>query len=295
MTGETVLSVCQNDAGRRLDRILRNYFVEFPLSFINRLLRKKKVLVNGIARSGNYRVAQGDTITVKAAGENTGPTPPRPAPSEAEKTRLRIIYEDDDLLVVDKPRGMLTHGENSLASEVLAYLDGKIPTSLSFHPGPLHRLDRNTSGLVVFGKSLAGSQFFTHALQNGLVRKYYLALADGFIEKEETWEDYLERDKTEKKTYAATHHTAQKALTKIRPIKAKNGMTCIEAEIATGRTHQIRAQCGIHGHPLSGDKKYGGSSQNKGYFLRAYKMVIEKDGLLKTWQTAASPFGDTGE
>ncbi|MDR1232038.1 MAG: RluA family pseudouridine synthase [Spirochaetaceae bacterium] len=304
------LIACENDSGRRLDRILRKQFPAFSLSFINRLLRKKKVLVNGNAREGGYRVACGDRIEIKHAGEPETPdqTPgsriPEPETPESKRPSLCIVYEDDDLLVVDKPAGMLTHGtldtpdtlgtpeKESLASAVTAYLADKIPASLSFRPGPLHRLDRNTSGLVVFGKSLKGAQFFTQATQNGHVKKYYLAIVDGVLEKEAVWEDYLVRDKAKKITRAAngdsqkTAETAKKAVLRVRPIKTENGATLIEAEISSGKTHQIRVQCNIHGHPLRGDKKYGGSfqknsqksSQKTGYFLRAYKIVIHKYG-----------------
>jgi 23S rRNA pseudouridine955/2504/2580 synthase len=295
MSTAVTLTASENDADRRLDRVLRKRFPDFPLSFISRLLREKKVLVNGKARDGGWHVGAGDTIVVKANGE-TGTQNPKPfvrPPSGTEKPPavkpptvkppLHIIYEDDDLLVLDKPRGVLTHGENSLESDVTAYLVGKIPASLSFRPGPLHRLDRNTSGLLVFGKSLAGARFFTQATQNGQVTKRYLALVEGVLEKEEVWEDYLVREKEKKVTRAAdgresARKPARKAVTRVRPLETRNGDTLIEAEISSGKTHQIRAQCGIHGHPLCGDKKYGGGFQPNGYFLRAYRIVIEKDG-----------------
>ncbi|MDR1095565.1 MAG: RluA family pseudouridine synthase [Spirochaetaceae bacterium] len=291
MNRTITLTACENDSGRRLDRILRKQFPAFSLSFINRLLRKKKVLVNGHTRDGGYRVASGDRIEVQTAGEpGISDQTHDPEPPQMETPPLCVIYEDDDLLVVDKPAGMLTHGtlkNESLASIVAAYLADKIPASLSFRPGPLHRLDRNTSGLVVFGKSLKGAQFFTQATQNGRVTKYYLALVDGVMEKEAVWEDYLVRDKAKKITRAAGDHSqktkasAKKAVMRARPIKSESktesDVTLIEAEISSGKTHQIRVQCGIHGHPLRGDKKYGGSPWKTDYFLRAYKIVIQKD------------------
>ncbi|MDR1469128.1 MAG: RluA family pseudouridine synthase [Spirochaetaceae bacterium] len=296
------LEAKENDAGRRLDRILRKHFPAFPLSFINRLLREKKVRVNGKARDGAYRVASGDVITVTRAAQSPVPISPpvrpvaqreKPAPSGPA---LRIVYEDDDLLVVDKPMGLLTHGllthsnkdgEESLASRVSAYLADRIPASLSFRPGPLHRLDRNTSGLVVFGKSLKGARFFTHATQQGLVKKQYLALVCGTIEQEEVWEDFLVRDQETRKTRAARPgEPAKRAVTRIRPLEAGEGGTLIEAEISSGKTHQIRVQCALHGHPLCGDKKYGGAPRHGGSFLRAYKIVIETDGETRAWRAS---------
>jgi 23S rRNA pseudouridine955/2504/2580 synthase len=299
MNRTITLTACANDAGRRLDRILRKQFPAFSLSFINRLLRKKKVSVNGIVQDGGYRVICGDRIeikiiNIKTAGEGEIVDSEICDPVSAEPAvpgtpPLCIVYEDEDLLAVDKPAGILTHGENSLAAAVAAYLADRIPASLSFRPGPLHRLDRNTSGLVVFGKSLKGAQFFTQATQSGTVRKYYLALVDGILEKEAVWEDYLVRDKARKITRAAGGHgqktagTVKKAVMRVRPMKteAETGATLIEAEISSGKTHQIRVQCSIHGLPLRSDKKYGGSFHGSfrqtGYFLRAYKLIIPKD------------------
>jgi 23S rRNA pseudouridine955/2504/2580 synthase len=294
--GLVALTAQENDAGRRLDRILRKHFPAFPLSFINRLLREKKVRVNGKAQNGAYRVMPGDTITVPGSkalslGQSRGESAARSPQSGPEGLhgKWRIVYEDDDLLVADKPKGLLTHGllthgkdngQESLASRVSAYLAGRIPASLSFRPGPLHRLDRNTSGLVVFGKSLKGARFFTEATQRGLVKKYYLALVSGIVEKEEVWEDYLFRDKKNKKTRAASgdaypDNPAKKAVTRIRPLEAGDGETLVEVEISSGKTHQIRAQCALHGHPLCGDQKYGGVPRQGGYFLRAHRIVIE--------------------
>ena len=295
----------ENDGGRRLDRILRKHFTELPLSLIARLLRSNKVTVNGTARQGAYRVCSGETIVISGikqlltpqlVDDRTTPAPASAAASAPAATAapLDIIYEDGDFLVVNKPKGLLTHRPDggktgtghergsppqpdTLACMVAAYLTDKIERSLSFRPGPLHRLDRNTCGLVVCGKSLKGARFFSEALRAGQVRKFYHALVDGVIDGEAEWVDLLVRDDRAKKTGRGTADAGapaggKRAVTRVRPLKVEDGRTVIEAEILTGRTHQIRAQCALHGHPLSGDTKYGGSFRADGYELTAVRI-----------------------
>jgi 23S rRNA pseudouridine955/2504/2580 synthase len=284
------ITASENDDGRRLDRILRKSFTDFPLSLIARLLRGGKVTVDGRACSGGYRVHSGETIVVHGAGREGGLYTEQPADAGAFPAAfsLNIVYEDGDFLVINKPKGLLTHAPDkggaarthngdvrTLSEAVSAYLSGKIAPSLSFRPGPLHRLDRNTRGLIVFGKSLKGARFFSDALREGRVRKFYHALVDGHVSREEVWDDLLIRDGRAKKTGGADTALGKRAVTRVRPLQQQDIRTVIEAEIMTGRTHQIRAQCALHGHPLSGDRKYGGSFRAGGYELRAVRIVVE--------------------
>ena len=149
MDGPITLTAQENDAGRRLDRILRKHFPAFPLSFINRMLREKKVRVGGTARDGAYRVMPGDVITVARAAQSPGPLRPaadhaKPAPSVSA---LRIVYEDDDLLVVDKPVGVLTHGRDEGKADgpenrpLYCILEDRARHSILNSELPLTRLD----------------------------------------------------------------------------------------------------------------------------------------------------------
>ncbi|GHV87660.1 RNA pseudouridine synthase [Spirochaetia bacterium] len=200
-----------------------------------------------------------------------------------------IIWQGAGLLAVNKPAGIAVHGSDrrstdrrsidrrsteSLDTQVQAYLAGKLPPSLSFKPGPLHRLDKPTSGIVVFSVTLEGAQIFTALLRERQLRKRYIALADGCIEKAETWEESLIRDRQQEKTFPAATNTpgAKPALTRALPLAVTRRYSLIMLEIETGRTHQIRAQAAFHGHPLSGDRKYGGAPFSGGLLLHAWSL-----------------------
>ncbi|GHV81597.1 hypothetical protein AGMMS49991_01550 [Spirochaetia bacterium] len=159
-------------------------------------------------------------------------------------------------------------------TQVQAYLAGKLPPSLSFKPGPLHRLDKPSSGIVVFSLTLEGAQLFSALLREHRLRKRYIALTDGCLENAETWDDPLIRDHEQEKTFPAAQNTpgAKPALTRILPLAATRRYSLIMLEIETGRTHQIRAQAAFHRHPLSGDRKYGGSPLPCGLLLHAWSL-----------------------
>jgi 23S rRNA pseudouridine955/2504/2580 synthase len=191
----------EDDDGRRLDRILRKSCPAAPLSALHRLLRKGAVRVNGKKATADLRVSAGDVIEFMMEGEVSpyAPvTPPHnpPAPSPI----LKILFESADVLALNKGAGVVVHGESSLESAVRGYVAGRIPQSLSFSPGPAHRLDRGTSGVILFSKSLAGARYISGGLREGVFRKTYLAIVEGTITGEEIWEDTLSRDSDAKKT-----------------------------------------------------------------------------------------------
>jgi 23S rRNA pseudouridine955/2504/2580 synthase len=269
------ITIGKDDHDRRLDRILRKAFEDFPLSFIHRLIRKKQVLINNVPAKMDARVHEGDILSIKASITlPTGSVPvPKEVNAETRLPKLDVLYESSDLLIVNKKAGIEVHGPESLETQVQAYLKDKLPSSVSFKPGPLHRLDKPTSGIIAFSKSLEGARRFSEALQNGTIKKYYLALMEGIIEKEERWEDMLFRDENLKKTFR-DEHRGQKAVMTLHPLMTASRYTLAFIELETGRTHQIRAQGSIHHHPLAGDKKYGGSFLQGGFFLHAWKLAI---------------------
>ena len=272
------LIAAADDSGRRLDRILRKALPDLPLSAIHRLLRKGGVLVDGKAMSADYRVLAGQTIMLRSpvpSPKSQIPKPQSPVPSPYSLTDI-ILFEGAGLLILNKPAGLRVHGRESLEDLVLSYLEPKLPPSLSFRPGPLHRLDRPTSGIIAFSTNLEGARFFSAMMRNRILKKQYLALVSGVIEKTEIWEDKLARDGRRKKTFRSFGE-AKTALTKITPLLGDGVRTLVLAEIETGRTHQIRAQAAAHGHPLLGDKKYG-AMQNEAldytgrFLLHAWRM-----------------------
>lgn len=194
----------------------------------------------------------------------------------------RIVYEDENLLIYNKPRGVIVHGEkDSLDVMVKDYLSDKVKNSLSFSPGPLHRLDRNTEGLIVFSVSLNGARTFTQMLQQGDIQKYYITIVDGEFKDREEWIDNISRDN--EKLISKLDQNGKKAHSIFIPLYRKNGKTVALIEIKTGRTHQIRTQCSIHSRPLSGDIKYNNNTKFSSYFLAALSLTFSKnsDILLK--------------
>ena len=267
----------ENDKGRRLDRVLRKALPDHSLPLLHRLLRQKKVLINGVPAKAQDRLGSGDKITVLTLkDEKTAKNPDLHRP---DKENLDILWQDCGLIAVNKPCGIAVHGDGSLDTMVRSFLADKLPPSLSFVPGPLHRLDKPSSGAVVFSASLEGARLFSSLLREQKVKKTYLAIVDGIVKKEEIWEDGLFRDKELKKTFVAKTDGGKNAITIIKPLataeKEKRGYSLITAEIVTGRTHQIRAQAASHGYPLSGDKKYlpdRSAARSSGFFLHAWKL-----------------------
>jgi len=261
----------ENDSGRRLDRILRKLLAGYPLPLIHRLLRQKKVLVNGKPGKAQDRIESGVTISISSLEniQTQKPSTRRFPPPE-------ILWQGAGLIAVNKPTGLAVHGPDSLDDIVRFYLAEKLPPSLSFKPGPLHRLDKPSSGIVVFSASLEGARLFTSLMREHKVRKTYLAIIEGELKKEEIWQDDLIRDKEMKKSFVLQDDTdgGKSAVTKATPLASDGKYTLIKAEIATGRTHQIRTQAAFHGYPLAGDKKYGGKKFGKesGFFLHAWKL-----------------------
>ena len=266
------LIAAADDDGRRLDRILRKTLGKLPLSAIHRLLREGAVLVDGKAATAAYRIHEGQIInvyTLDSAGfeKTTAQTP-------SLKTRINqnfpdILYEGEGLLVINKPAGFPVHAGKgninrpSLETLVRSYLSEKIPSSLSFKPGPLHRLDMPSSGVLVFSASLNGARLFSTLMRERKIRKFYLSLIEGKIENTEVWQDELKHDSASKN-----------ALTKVSPIINNQECTLILAEIVTGRKHQIRIQAASRGYPLQGDRKYGAKNTEKPFFLHAWRLEL---------------------
>ena len=291
----TSLTAAADDDGRRLDRVLRKAMPDTALSAIHRLLRKGAVRVNGEIAAANRRIRTGENISVTSvisvipviSAISAIPVPP----SLSKHTFPEILFEGEGLLILNKPAGLSVHGGGSslkspekenLQGLVYAYLKPKLPPSLSFRPGPLHRLDQPSSGVIVFSTNLQGARFFSELMKKRKIKKYYLTLLEGKIEKAEIWQDELVRDQRLKKSFAKTENgktakAAKAALTRISPIAVNAGFSLVLAEIETGRTHQIRAQAASRGYPLLGDSKYGSSSKHRGFLLHAWKMKFPDD------------------
>ncbi|MCP5453623.1 MAG: RluA family pseudouridine synthase [Spirochaetaceae bacterium] len=262
-----------DDSGRRADRVVRSLLSAMPLSAVYRLFRDGAVRSGGRRIDGSSRLEAGATLDIRlpdtveapetSASREAAAADPRLACERAKRFSEIILLETPDLVVVNKPRGRLTHGPDGVDEDAKAYFADRMARSLAFAPGPLHRLDRNTSGALVVSASQAGAAAFSEALRAGLVGKLYLALLGGELAGTERWIDRLSRD--DLKSRVSDEGAAAEA--EAIPVAARGGMTLAVIRLGTGRTHQIRAQAASRGLALAGDSKYGGKPLPGGYIL----------------------------
>jgi 23S rRNA pseudouridine955/2504/2580 synthase len=275
MYEKLIFQAGEDDQGRRLDRVVRKMFPALRLSAVYRLIRTGRVLLNGRTAAPDTRLRAGDRI-----GIDPSSLPPAEGEREAPASlslpdfRRLILFENQHLLAVNKPSGWLVHGPGSLEDLVRAHLRDR-SRSLSFRPGPVHRLDRNTSGLLLYGASLFGAATLSALLRSGRVDKYYLAVLDGRVRDRGLWIDPLARDRRRLRSYRAPG--GRPAGTEVFPVLAREELSLVVCRILTGRTHQIRAQAALAGHPLAGDRKYGGSARLPAYLLHAARLRLQEE------------------
>jgi 23S rRNA pseudouridine955/2504/2580 synthase len=284
----------RDDDGKRVDRVVRRLLGDVPLSAVFKALRTGSVRVNGRKPQPADRVREGDAFAITdlrfAAASDAVVLGSRDRGGDAapDITRL-IILETEDLLFLNKPRGVLSHGPGGLDESVLAYLSYKAGKSLSFAPAPLHRLDRNTTGLLVASKTLRGARAFSAALQDRTVEKRYIAVLRGRLDRKDHWVDSLERLSKQRRTLRSALSVHRKAVTLVEPIAANGAFTLADIRILTGLTHQIRAQAALRGRPLAGDVKYGGGAEPHGYILHAYRLDFPEEFEADAPRTVIAP------
>lgn len=296
------ITVSQNEAGQRLDKLLAKYLSAAPKSFFYKMLRKKNIKLNGKKAEGNEKLALGDTIelflsdeTIEKFRGNKNAVQAELASARKQGCNLDIIYEDSHVLLLNKPAGMLSQKADnktlSLNEYMLAYLleseQLKEEELKSFKPAICNRLDRNTSGLVAAGKSLAGLQQLGEMFRERTMEKYYLTIVNGIVKKDEYIKGFLKKDeRTNTVTISQTEDEDTQAIeTAYHPLTTNGYVTLLEVHLITGRTHQIRAHLASQGHAVIGDTKYGVPRTNARFkekyrlnhqLLHAWRMVFPK-------------------
>ena len=268
--------ISQNEKEQKLLKLLQKYFKGQADSFLYKMLRKKNILLNGKKADGKEILQLGDTVQLYFSEESLGKLLQERESTEKElwtqKWQSAILYEDNHCILFNKPVGLLSENDGSSSFSVnsllLSYMRTKGELSKeqekSFRPGIANRLDRNTSGIIIFGKSLGGLQAFAKLLQSHDLEKKYYALVYGDFQKTGLQEHFLEKDKGKNKALESERGKRVKsAFEKLACVESSEGpLSLLSVQIFTGKTHQIRTQLSLLSHPIVGDDKYGDTRKN---------------------------------
>ena len=297
------LHVTANEAGQRLDKLLAKFLNQAPKSFLYKMMRKKNIVLNGKKCTGNEKLKQGDSIklffsdeTIEKFSAGTYVTP-----KKEKINMLPIIYEDEQVLLMNKPVGVLSQkAKDSDVSAVEILINYLIETNQlskeqfrTFHPSICNRLDRNTSGILVAGKTLPALQEMNRFFKERTIAKYYRCVVKGRVIKNEDYIiGYLVKDQKTNKVSITKKKTEEGVPieTEYCVIQSNDEVSLLEVQLITGKTHQIRAHLASIGHPIIGDYKYGDKQINEMYrqeyglksqLLHAYRLEMpSSDGSL---------------
>ena len=291
--------VDKNESNQRLDRFLKKYLANATQGFIYKMLRKKNIKLNGSKVNPEDIIMEGDVVQLFLSDDTIEKFV---AVKKEVRSKLipSIIHEDNNIVLINKAVGVLSHGagggefEDNIVDSMVSYLIEKgeyVPRlEKTFTPAICNRLDRNTSGIIIGAKNYQSLKTINAAIKEKSVRKFYKTIVKGTVKKDFMAEAYLSKDEERNIVDISKEDSegSKRIETFIRVLKTKNGYSMVEIELITGRTHQIRSHLASLGYPVIGDRKYGDNSVNKIFnieykldnqWLHGYK--IEFNGLVQ--------------
>jgi 23S rRNA pseudouridine1911/1915/1917 synthase len=278
-SGEALLRITltRDDAGVRLDQLLHAHLPQYSRARLQQWIRNGRVQVNGSACRPSYLVRRSDVIDVEPAELS-------PLHATPEAIPLKILHEDQDVVAIDKPAGMVVHTgagvrSGTLVNALLHHFDTLSRAGGDLRPGIVHRLDRHTSGVLLVAKNDAAHQNLAEQFASRKIEKTYLALVHGRVKLDQgRIEKPITRDPRQRVRMTARLARGRPAITEYRVLRRFKDFTFLEVRIGTGRTHQIRVHLASIGHPVAGDRLYGAPAKIGGqptlsrYFLHAHRI-----------------------
>ncbi len=277
--------ITENEKEQRIDRFLTKYLDNTTKTNIFKLIRKKRIRINGTRVKENYFLQEGDVLSIHLHENQILEMQKEEKLITAEEVDLDIVYEDDEILIVNKPSGLLTHPDSkeykkALSSKVNIYL--KHLSTRTFKPASVNRLDKNTSGLVLYCKTYDSLKKYNKMMRERKIGKFYKTIVCGVPKKEGEVSGYLLREERRVTIHKHEIEDSKFVHTKYKVLATNGEYSLLDIELLTGRTHQIRASLSYIGYPILGDVRYKGDRIKDNYqLLHAYKMIIDGKEYIK--------------